>query len=92
MAQNNDNSWNSFMGSPEAQIAMYAICIVFCVAYAIGGIRELMAYDPSAPLVQAVGETGYIALTVARVVVLLITGGAFARVAYKIYKKKHDER
>lgn len=92
MAASSGNNRNSFMGSPEAQVAMYLICIAFCVFYAVGGIRELMSIDPSSPLVQSIGESGYVALTVCRVVVLLITGGAFARVAYKVHRKKYDDK
>ena len=88
---NNGNGWNSFMQTKEAQMVLYSICVLFCVFYAVDGVMEMMSPERSALMMSNIGQPGYYALTITRVVVLLITGFAFGRVVYKIYKGKDKE-
>lgn len=88
---NAGNDWNSFMQSRQARLVLYGISVACCLFYAVDGVRELVASEPPAQLVEAMGETGYYVMTVVRTVVLLVTGVAFGRMAYKTYDEK-DER
>ncbi len=83
---NNGGDWNSFMQSKQVQIVLYSVCVFFCVLYAVTGVMEMMSPNRSTALVQAIGDTGYNALMIARTIVLAITAVAFARVVYKTYK------
>lgn len=80
---NNGNSWNSFMQSKQAQVVLYSICVFFCILYAVDGVLEMMSPERSASMIEAIGETGYYAMTIVRCVVLLITGVAFGRIVLK---------
>lgn len=91
---NGGNDWNSIMQSREARLVLYGISVGFCLFYAVDGILELMSPEPSAQaaqLIEAMGETGYYVMTVARTVVLLITGVAFGRMVRKTYGRKDEE-
>lgn len=79
------NDWNSFMQRKSVQVALYGICTIFCLAYAVDGIRELISPDSSAALIESIGTTAFYALTITRSVILLITTVAFARITYKTY-------
>ena len=89
MAQSG-NDWNSFMQSRKARLAMYGICVFFCVYYAVDAVLEMMSPERSALMMQATGATAYYAITVARAVVLLFTGGAFGRMWLKVLKEEDD--
>lgn len=79
--------WNSFMQSTEAQVVLYGIVVAFCAYYAIDGVRELMDPERAAPYVEVMGQTTYYVVTVARVLMCLVTGGAFARMMMRMAHK-----
>ena len=80
-------NWSSFMQSRQAQIVLYSICVFFCVFYAVDGVMEMLSPERSAQMMGALGETGYYAVTIARCVVLLITGVAFGRIVLKTIRE-----
>lgn len=90
MATRNDNR-NSFMDSPEAQVAMYCVCVAFCVFYAVGAVRDLISPTANEQLVASIGEGGFLALTITRLVVCIVTGAAFGRLALKIHRKRREK-
>lgn len=84
----NNGGWNSFIQSREVQIALYGVVVVFCVYYAIDAVIELMDPARSAMLIEAMGQTTYYIVTIARAVVCLGTGVAFARMTLRIARDK----
>lgn len=86
----NNNGWNSFFGSREGQMAMYGIATLFSAYYAIDAVRELIHPDLSSQLAVAIGDTAYIALLVARFVVLTITSIAFGRLIWKLWQQRDN--
>ncbi len=87
---NNGNNWNSFMQSSQMQTILYGICVMFCVIYAIDGIRELMSPERSANMIQMMGAPGYYAMIIIRTIVLFATAIAFGRIALKNYKDQKE--
>lgn len=85
-----NNGWDSFMQRKQTRMALYGICVFFCLYYAVDGIMEMMSPERSALMMTNIGETGYYALTIARIVVLLITGVAFGRIVLKTYKEPEE--
>ena len=81
------SDWNSFVQSKSVQIAMYSICVFFCVYYAVDSILEMMSPERSAAIVANIGAAPYYALAIIRCIVLAITGLAFARIVYKIIRR-----
>ena len=81
------DDWNSFIQSKSVQVAMYSICVLLCVYYAIDSIREMMSPEQSAALIENIGEMSYYALAIVRCVVLAITAAAFARIVYKTIRR-----
>lgn len=79
------NDWNSFMRQKSVQTLMYGICVLFCVFYAVDGVLEMMSPERSALMMQSIGAPGYYALTVVRTIVLIATGVAFARMAFRMH-------
>lgn len=79
----NNNGWNSFMQSKQTQVALYSICVAFCLYYAIDGVLELMSPERSANMINIMGAPGYYAMTIIRAIVLIATAIAFGRIAYK---------
>lgn len=79
------------MQSKQTRMAMYGICVFFCLFYAVDGVMEMMSPERSALMMANIGETGYYALTIIRTVVLIITGIAFGRIVLKTYKEDDDE-
>ena len=84
------NGWNSFMQDKNVQAALYSICVLFCLGYALDGILELMSPERSANMITLMGAPGYYAMTIIRTVVLLITAFAFGRIVYKRFTEKDD--
>ena len=87
----NGGGWNSFMQSKQMQTILYSVCVFFCLYYAFGGVMDLVHPERSAALIANTGEAGFYALTIARIVVLIITGCAFARIVYKNAKSDDEE-
>ena len=84
------NDWNSFMQTKQARMTLYGISVFFCLYYAVDALMELMSPERSATMMQMVGPTGYYAMTIARFVVLLVTGIAFGRMVYKTYASEDE--
>ena len=76
------------MQTKNTRLAMYGICVFFCVYYAVDALLEMMSPERSAYMMQATGPTMYYVITVARVIVLLATGGAFGRMWFKVFKEE----
>ena len=85
---NSGNDWNSFMQSKNAQVAMYGICVFFCIFYAVDGVLEMLSPERSANLIHMIGAPGYYAMTIIRCVVLLVTGLLFGRMMLKRLNEK----
>ena len=85
---NKGNNWNSFMEDKPTRILLNALCMVFCGYYAVGAVIDLVRPSESSQLLIAqMGQTGYIVMTVVRLLVMLWAAVAFARMAYKVYKE-----
>ena len=78
------------MQSKNARLAMYGICVFFCVYYAVDAVMEMMSPERSAYMMQETGSTVYYVITVARAIVLLVTGIAFGRMWFKVFKEDDE--
>ena len=77
------NSWNNFMQTKQARIAMYGICVAFSVFYAIDAVMELMDPVRSAQYIETLGTTTFYLMDGGRALVCAITAIAFARILHK---------
>ena len=81
------NDWNNFMQSKPIRIILYTVCVVFSGFYAIDAAMELVSpHEQSLMLIEQIGQTGFMAMTVARLLVCAWAAFSFARLTYKIFK------
>ena len=85
------DDWNSFLQGREARLLLDGLCVVICVFYAVGAVRELMHPEQSVALIEVMGATAYIAMTALRMIVCLATAIAFARMAVKVWHEDDDD-
>ena len=78
---------NNFMQDREAQIVLYGITAAITAWYAVDAVRELVS-GGSAMLIEQVGQTAYLVLTVARLLVCVWASVSFGRMAWKTFQKK----
>lgn len=84
-----DNDWNRFIQSKPVQLALNGFCAVICGYYAVGAVMDLVSPGEQAlMLMEALGTTGYYALTVARMLVCLWVAIVFARMTVKVLQDK----
>lgn len=76
------------MQSREARIVLYGICTVFCFYHSVSAVVDLLHPETSAQLIEAMGSTGFYAMTVVRLIALVWAGVAFGRMAYKAFQEK----
>lgn len=83
------NDWNEFMQSKSVRTVMYAVCAVFSGFYAVSAVMDIISPSDSALiLIEQMGQTGYVAMTVARALVCGWAAFAFARIAVKTFTDK----
>ena len=81
------NDWNEFMQSKQVRVVLYGVCTCFCAFHAVGAINDLRFPEGSAQLIEAMGSTGFYAMTVVRLLVMLWATIAFARMAIKALRE-----
>ena len=80
--------WNSFMQDKPTRVLLNALVAVICAFYAVDAVRELISpNDTSLMLIEQMGRPGYLALTVARLVVCVWVTISFVRQIVKIIKE-----
>lgn len=85
------NNWNSFMQEKPTRILLNALCSVICGYYGVGAIVDLVRPNENAQmLAEQIGQTGYLVLTVLRLLAMLWATVAFARAAVKILQEKDE--
>jgi len=83
------NDWNSFMQSKPVRVFLYGLCTVCCAFYAFGAVMDLVSpNDTTALLVQSMGQTGFVVMTVVRFLVCIWAAIAFGRLTFKMIKEQ----
>ena len=89
---NKGNNWNSFMEDKPTRILLNVLCMGFCGYHAFGAVMALVRPGESSQILMAqMGQTGYVAMTVVRLLVMLWAVVAFARMAIKTYQEDDKE-
>ena len=84
------DDWNSFVQSRPVRIMLYSICTCACVFYAVGAVRDLLHPENSAALIEAMGSTGFYAVTGVRLVVMIWVAVTFAKMVLKAIRDVDD--
>lgn len=83
------DDWNRFMQSKPVRLAMNGLCAGICAYYAIGAVFDLVRPGEQAlMLIEAMGTTGFYALTIVRMLVCLWVTVVFARMTIKVFQDK----
>ena len=83
------DDWNKFMQSGPVRTALYAVCAVFSGFYAASAVMDIVSPNESSlMLIEQIGQTGYIAMSVVRALVCAWAAIAFARLAVKVFTDK----
>lgn len=86
------NDWNSFMRSKAVRLALNGLCAVICGYYAVSAVFDIVSpNEQSQMLVEAMGQTGFMVMTIVRLLVCLWASIAFARLTVKVLQEKDDE-
>ena len=84
------NDWNSFMQDKRIRAVMYGAAAAFCVFHAGRALYGLVTGpdEASRMLIEQIGQTGYVALTVAQVAVCAWAAIAFVRYIVKMMNEE----
>lgn len=84
------NDWNSFIQSRPVRIFLYGLCTVCCLYYSFGAVMDLVSpAESAAMLIESMGKTGFVIMTVVRLLVCLWAAVSFGRLTFKIIKEKN---